>query len=69
MSEQGAGQDLVAVALVVEGSIVVASEWTRLFAEYILPLLKRLHDLHSNHQVCWFAESISLLFTSNDSFD
>lgn len=44
------GQDLVAVACVVEGSFVLASEWPRVLTEYISPLLKRLHDLHHNHQ-------------------
>ncbi|KIM64258.1 hypothetical protein SCLCIDRAFT_1213358 [Scleroderma citrinum Foug A] len=44
------GQDLVAVACVVEGSFVLASEWPRVLTEYITPLLKRLHDLHHNHQ-------------------
>ncbi|KAI6042458.1 hypothetical protein EDC04DRAFT_2658214 [Pisolithus marmoratus] len=44
------GQDLLAVACVVEASIALAAEWSRILAEYIFPLLKRLHELHPTHQ-------------------
>jgi len=43
--------DMVAVACVVESSLIVASEWTRVLTEYISPLLKRLHEIHSDCQV------------------
>jgi hypothetical protein len=43
--------DLVAVACVVEASLLLASEWPRILTEYIFPLLKRLNELHPTHQV------------------
>ncbi|KIK94223.1 hypothetical protein PAXRUDRAFT_143360 [Paxillus rubicundulus Ve08.2h10] len=42
--------DLVAVACVVEASLPLASEWSRILIEYIIPLLKRLNELHPTHQ-------------------
>lgn len=63
------GQDLVAVACVVEGSFVLASEWPRVLTEYITPLLKRLHDLHHNHQVIWFATAPIVSCSPPNSFD
>ncbi|KAF8838598.1 hypothetical protein BDN67DRAFT_971308 [Paxillus ammoniavirescens] len=42
--------DLVAVACVVEASLLLASEWSRILTEYIFPLLKRLNELHPTHQ-------------------
>ncbi|KAL4066797.1 hypothetical protein J3A83DRAFT_4190032 [Scleroderma citrinum] len=44
------GHDLVAVACVIEASITLASEWSRILVEYILPLLKRLSELYPNYQ-------------------
>ncbi|KAI5998822.1 hypothetical protein EDD15DRAFT_2363680 [Pisolithus albus] len=43
-------EDLLAVACVVEASVILASEWPRILAEYIFPLLKRLNELHPAHQ-------------------
>lgn len=43
--------DLVAVACVVEASLLLASEWSRILIEYVCPLLKRLNELHPSHQV------------------
>ncbi|KAF9243561.1 hypothetical protein BU15DRAFT_43066 [Melanogaster broomeanus] len=42
--------DLVAVACVVEASLILASEWSRILTEYVFPLLKRLNELHPTHQ-------------------
>ncbi|KAG8213163.1 hypothetical protein J3R82DRAFT_11572 [Butyriboletus roseoflavus] len=42
--------DLVAVACVVEASLLLASEWSRVLIEYVYPLLKRLNELHPSHQ-------------------
>lgn len=53
--------ELVAVACVVESSLVLASEWSRVLVDYISPLLKRLGEAHTvGHQmmVCRY----SLLF-------
>lgn len=43
--------DLVAVACVVEASLLLASEWSRILIDYVYPLLKRLNELHPAHQV------------------
>lgn len=43
--------DLVAVACVVDSSLLLASEWSRILIEYVYPLLKRLNELHPSHQV------------------
>lgn len=43
--------DLVAVACVVEASLLLASEWSRVLIEYVYPLLKRLYEVHPSHQV------------------
>ncbi|KAH0833161.1 hypothetical protein J3R83DRAFT_12188 [Lanmaoa asiatica] len=42
--------DLVAVACVVDASLLLASEWSRILTEYVYPLLKRLSELHPSHQ-------------------
>ncbi|KAH7884579.1 hypothetical protein F5I97DRAFT_1929424 [Phlebopus sp. FC_14] len=42
--------DLVAVACVVEASLLLACEWSRILGEYMVPLLKRLTELYPNHQ-------------------
>lgn len=39
--------ELVAVACVVESSLVLASEWPRVLVDYISPLLKRLGEAHT----------------------
>jgi hypothetical protein len=39
--------ELVAVACVVESSLVLASEWSRVLVDYISPLLKRLSEAHT----------------------
>jgi len=53
--------DLVAVACVVEGSLLLASEWSRILIEYVYPLLKRLNELHPSHQVLCVLLSRQLL--------
>ena len=53
--------DIVAVACVVEASLLIASEWTRILIEYIYPLLKRLNELHPSHQVIGVLRAIQLL--------
>ncbi|KAF8134853.1 hypothetical protein EV363DRAFT_1396322 [Boletus edulis] len=42
--------DLVAVACVVDASLLLASEWSRVLIGYVYPLLKRLHELYPSHQ-------------------
>lgn len=59
--------DLVAVACVVEASLLLASEWSRILIEYVYPLLKRLNELHPSHQVIG-ALSPKWLLTSACSF-
>ncbi|KZT65876.1 hypothetical protein DAEQUDRAFT_493130 [Daedalea quercina L-15889] len=40
--------EVVAIAYVVDASLALASEWGQALAEYILPLLHRLGELHAN---------------------
>lgn len=44
-----AGQEVLAVACVIDASLALAAEWTRVFTAYILPILKRLNEAHSGH--------------------
>jgi hypothetical protein len=46
-----AGQDVLAVACVIDASLHLATEWTRVVTGYIFPLLKRLNEAYSGHQV------------------
>lgn len=39
--------ELVAVACVVESSLVLETEWSRVLVDYISPLLKRLTEAHT----------------------
>jgi hypothetical protein len=39
--------EFLAVACVVESSLVLASEWSRILVDYISPLLKRLGEAHT----------------------
>src|ERR1700691_1112342 len=39
--------EILAVACVVESSLVLASEWSRILVDYISPLLKRLNESHT----------------------
>lgn len=43
--------DIVSVAYVVDASLALASEWHQVLAEYLLPLLQRLAEAHTNPQV------------------
>ena len=43
--------EVVAVAYVLDASLALASEWRQALAEYILPLLQRLGELHTNPHV------------------
>jgi len=45
------GQDLLAVACVVDASLSLATEWTRIVTGYIIPMLKRLNEAYSGYQV------------------
>jgi hypothetical protein len=49
-SEPATSSDLVAIAIVVESSLVLLSEWIRVLSEYVSPLLKRLSETHVGHQ-------------------
>ncbi|KAG9315132.1 hypothetical protein JVU11DRAFT_4255 [Chiua virens] len=41
---QESNVDIVAVACVVEASLLLASEWSRILTEYVFPLLRRLNE-------------------------
>ena len=41
----------VAVAYLVDSSLAIMSEWTRLMQEYLNPLLQRLHESHPSRMV------------------
>lgn len=44
--------EVVAVACVVESSLILASEWSRVLVDYVFPLLKRLGEAHTvGHQM------------------
>lgn len=43
------GQEVLAVACVIDASLALATEWTRVFGAYILPILKRLNEAYSGH--------------------
>ncbi|KAG1726263.1 uncharacterized protein EDB91DRAFT_1254405 [Suillus paluster] len=45
-----AGQEVLAVACVVDASLSLATEWTRVVTGYILPILKRLNEVYNGHQ-------------------
>ena len=53
--------ELVAVACVVESSLVLAAEWPHLLREYMSPLLKRLGEVHAANQstVCSLVPSMA----------
>jgi hypothetical protein len=44
--------EAVAIALLVDSSFVVATEWIHVLMEYIAPMLKRLGESYSGYQVC-----------------
>ncbi|KAG1870716.1 hypothetical protein DFJ58DRAFT_22358 [Suillus subalutaceus] len=46
---QAQGQEVLAVACVIDASLALATEWTRVFTAYILPILKRLNEAYSGH--------------------
>lgn len=46
-----AGQDVLAVACVIDASLSLAAAWPSVVKGYILPLLKRLNETYSSHQV------------------
>ncbi|TFK40100.1 hypothetical protein BDQ12DRAFT_680349 [Crucibulum laeve] len=43
--------DIIAVAFVVESSLTVAAEWTRIFVDYVPHMLKRLTDAHPGYKL------------------
>ena len=43
--------EVVSVAYVVDASLALASEWNQILTEYLLPLLQRLAEAHTNTQV------------------
>ena len=51
MSPEQLSVESLAVAFVVESSLVVAQAWRQVLLEYIQLLLKRLADTHSNVKV------------------
>jgi hypothetical protein len=43
--------EAVAIALVVDSSLTIASEWIRILTEYVVPMLKRLGGVFSKYPV------------------
>ncbi|KAJ7243733.1 hypothetical protein C8J57DRAFT_1477080 [Mycena rebaudengoi] len=41
-------EDIVAVAFLVDSSLLMASEWPKITTEYVMPLLRRLSEVHPN---------------------
>jgi len=50
-AQANASQEVLAVACVIDASLALATEWTRVFTAYILPILKRLNEAYSGHSV------------------
>lgn len=48
-AQSNPGQEVLAVACVIDASLALATEWTRVFTAYILPILKRLNEAYSGH--------------------
>lgn len=48
-AQANASQEVLAVACVIDASLALATEWTRVFTAYILPILKRLNEAYSGH--------------------
>ncbi|KAG1821560.1 uncharacterized protein BJ212DRAFT_1296934 [Suillus subaureus] len=48
-AQANAGQEVLAVACVIDASLALATEWNRVFTAYILPILKRLNEAYSGH--------------------
>jgi hypothetical protein len=55
---------IVALACVVESSLTLASEWRWILSEYVVPVLKRLNDIHPGYQV-----SRAQVVTGQTNFD
>jgi hypothetical protein len=55
--------NIVAVVCVVESSLTLASEWSRVLVEYVSPLFKRLHDAYAGHQVRSFNHHFIVSYT------
>ncbi|KAG2756836.1 hypothetical protein P692DRAFT_20790624 [Suillus brevipes Sb2] len=48
-AQTNSGQEVLAVACVIDASLALATEWTRVLTAYILPILKRLNEAYSGH--------------------
>lgn len=51
MSEAQAQAQIIAILCVIESSLTLATEWPQVQAEYLVPLLHRLGELHSTTHV------------------
>lgn len=49
-AQSDAAQEVLAVACVIDASLSLATEWTRVLTAYIMPILKRLNETYSGHQ-------------------
>ena len=45
------GQDVLAIVCVIDASLSLATEWTRVLTGYISPILQRLYETYSGYQV------------------
>lgn len=50
-AQSNASQEVLAVACVIDASLALATEWTRVLTAYILPILKRLNEAYHGHNV------------------
>lgn len=48
-AQSNASQEVLAVACVIDASLALATEWTRVLTAYILPILKRLNEAYHGH--------------------
>ncbi|KAG1804880.1 uncharacterized protein HD556DRAFT_486865 [Suillus plorans] len=48
-AQSNASQEVLAVACVIDASLALATEWSRVLTAYILPILKRLNEAYHGH--------------------
>lgn len=60
--------DLLAVAFIVESSTTIADEWSRIFQNYIGPMVQRLSQTYPTHKVYILFPTFGNLFISSPKF-
>lgn len=50
---------VIPVGLLVDSSLTLATDWSRIFGDYISQMLTRLHDLYTGQGTVCFSRSLS----------